>query len=314
MDKKVYVVSTGAYSFTRQTRLLASVLNGYAYMRNAVPCGNVDVLIILGNINIIPISIPYHTSFKKLIIYTVIEGDFPPNPAKNLIKRYNPTVIVPNNYVKSLLEKYDIKVDGIIPHGIEYKALYSIPNKDIDYLYIAEYQKRKMPDGGLKVLKALQDKLALVSDYRNPYIRQLKPKIKFQNIKSSVALGIPYATDNIIYDLYKRTKFYLNVSANEGFGLTPLEAEAFGDIPITPRLPPFKDTLGNCPYFLDINENDYDLWNYGELKLYLYRYDANKLIELAKNSVYDTNRAMECIENAKKFYYKDVYQKFYEYL
>ncbi len=314
MDKKVYVVSTGAYSFTRQARLLASVLNGNSYVRPDIPYGSIDTLIILGNIDIIPISIPFHTSFKKLIIYTVIEGDFPPSPAKNLIKRYNPIVIVPNNYVKSLLEKYDIKVDGIIPHGIEYKALDTIPDKDIDYLYIGEYQKRKIPDSGLKVLKALEDKLALVSDYRNPYIKQLNPKIKFQNIKSGVALGIQYANDRIIYDLYKRTKFYLNVSANEGFGLTPLESEAFGDIPITPRLPAFKETLGNCPYFLDINENDYDLWNFGELKLHLYRYDSDKLVELAKNSVYDTNRAMECIENAKKFYYKDVYQKFYEYI
>ena len=52
-------------------------------------------------------------------------------------------------------------------------------------------------------------------------------------MKSLPSFGVKYATEPIITYLYTRSKFYLNISANEGFGLTPLESEAFGDIPIT---------------------------------------------------------------------------------
>jgi len=314
MGKKVYVIPTSAFSFKRQAQLLGEVIHGYVYDRLYHPLGHVDTLILIGNIDIMNISIPYNLSFDKLILYTIIEGDFQSTSIKHIINKYKPIIITPSNYVKSLLESHGISVDAVIPHGIQYTPLNEIPKKDIDYLYIGEYQKRKIPSYGLKVLQALQDKLILVSDFNNPNIKSLKVKEKYQNMKSMPSFGIKYATEPIITSLYTRAKFYLNVSANEGFGLTPLESEAFGDIPITPRLPVFKETLGNCPYFLDINENDIEIWNYGALKLHLYRYDPEQLIYIAKNSVYDIARAKECMENANKYYYKTVYQRFLEYI
>ena len=314
MGKKVYVIPTGAFSFKRQAQLLGEVINGYVFDKFFYPATHIDTLILIGNIDVMNVSIPYNLSFDKLILYTVIEGDFNPISIKYMINKYKPIIITPSNYVKSLLESHGISVDAVIPHGIQYEPLKEIPKKDIDYLYIGEYQKRKIPDYGLKVLQALQDKLVLVSDFNNPNIKSLKVKEKYQSMKSLPSFGVKYATEPIITYLYTRAKFYLNVSANEGFGLTPLESEAFGDIPITPRLPVFRETLGNCPYFLDIDENDIEIWNYGTLKIHLYRYDPEQLIKLAENSTYDTTRAKECMENANKYYYKTILQQFLEYI
>jgi len=314
MGKKVYVIPTGAFSFKKQAQLLGEVIHGYVFDKFFHPSGHIDTLILIGNIDVMNISIPYNLSFDKLILYTVIEGDFNTKPVKYLINKYKPIIITPSNYVKSLLESHGISVDAVIPHGIPYSPLKEIPKKDIDYLYIGEYQKRKIPPYGLKVLRALQDKLVLVSDFNNPYIKSLKVKEKYQSMKSLPSFNIKYATEPIITSLYTRTKFYLNISANEGFGLTPLESEAFGDIPITPRLPVFRETLGNCPYFLDIDENDIEIWNYGTIKIHLYRYDPEQLIKLAENSVYDSIRAKECMENASIYEYKQVYKRFNEFI
>jgi len=99
---------------------------------------------------------------------------------------------VPSKYVKGLLEAHDIHVDEVIPHGIAYYPPDSIPRKDIDFLYIGEPQKRKVPPWAYPVLQALQDRLALVSDLKHPDIRALRPKIAYQNMKAGVALGYLY--------------------------------------------------------------------------------------------------------------------------
>jgi len=219
---------------------------------------------------------------------------------------------VPSKYVKGLLEAHDIHVDEVIPHGIAYYPPDNIPRKDIDFLYIGEPTKRKVPPWAYPALQALQDRLALVSDFTHPNIRALRPKIAYQNMKAGVALGYLTATDQVIQNLYSRSKFYLNVSANEGFGLTPLEAEAFGAIPIAPELPVFKETLGSCVYWVPVKPNDYELWQYGFLKLHLYHYDPKTMIEIAENARWTEGQAKECMLNASRYYYKDVYKRFHE--
>jgi glycosyltransferase involved in cell wall biosynthesis len=102
------------------------------------------------------------------------------------------------------------------------------------------------------------------------------------------------------------------VSANEGFGLTPLEAEAFGAVPIAPELPVFKETLGSCVYWVPVKPNDYELWRYGFLNLHLYHYDPKVMIEIAENARWTEEQAKECMLNASRYYYKGVYRRFHE--
>jgi len=131
-------------------------------------------------------------------------------------------------------------------------------------------------------------------------------------MKVRVALGYLTATDQVIQNLYSRSRFYLNVSANEGFGLTPLEAEAFGAIPIAPELPVFKETLGSCVYWVPVKPNDYELWQYGFLNLHLYHYDPETMIRIAENARWSEDQAKECMLNASRYYYKGVYRRFHE--
>ena len=303
-------MSAGAYSFTLQANLLADVLGGQVYVRPFRPPFPPDVLIIIGNIDIIPSMLPHYASSVRLIFYTVIEGDFPPNPIKTIVNRYRPYIVTPTKYVKSLLERYDIHVDAVIPHGIAYLPPPSIPSKDIDFLYVGEYQRRKLPEWGIQALKRVSDRLALVSSACSPVVRDIKPRILYNSAKTLPCFGYPTARDRDLVELYSRSKFYLNVSANEGFGLTPLEAEAFYGIPITPRLPALTEHLGDCPLWLDIDLNDYEIWHYGVLRLHLYHYDPDKLTELALNAKWTEERARECADNASRYYYKRVYHEF----
>jgi len=312
VDKRVYIIPTGALSFKLQANLLADVIGGDVFNWPYLSSMPADTVIVIGNIDMMPLVTPKFIKFKNLIWYTVIEGDFPDFGVKLAINAYKPYIITPSKYVKGLLEAHDIHVDEVIPHGIAYYPPDSVPKKDIDFLYIGEPQKRKVPPWGLPVLRALQDRLALVSDFKHPDIRTLKPKIAYQNMKAGVALGYLTATDQVIQNLYSRSRFYLNVSANEGFGLTPLEAEAFGAIPIAPELPVFKETLGNCVYWVPVKPNDYELWQYGFLKLHLYHYDPEAMIRIAESAKWTEELAKECMLNASRYYYRGVYRRFHE--
>jgi len=312
VDKRVYIIPAGALSFKLQANLLADVIGGTVFNWPYLSSMPADTVIVIGNIDMMPLMTPKFTRFKKLIWYTVIEGDFPDFGVKLAINAYKPYIVVPSKYVKGLLEAHDIHVDEVIPHGIAYYPPDRVPKKDMDFLYIGEPQKRKVPPWGLPVLRALQDRLALVSDFKHPDIRALRPKVAYQNMKAGVALGYLTATDQVIQDLYSRSKFYLNVSANEGFGLTPLEAEAFGAIPIAPELPVFKETLGSCVYWVPVNPNDYELWQYGFLKLHLYHYDSETMIKVAESAKWTEEQAKECMLNASRYYYKGVYRRFHE--
>jgi glycosyltransferase involved in cell wall biosynthesis len=312
VDKRVYIIPIGALSFRLQANLLADVVGGAVFNWPYLSSIPADTVIVIGNIDVVPFMTPKFTRFKKLIWYTVIEGDFPDSYVKLAINAYKPYIVVPSKYVKGLLEAHDIHVDEVIPHGIAYYPPNSIPKKDIDFLYIGEPQKRKIPPWAYPVLRALQDRLALVSDFSHPEVRKLKPKIAYQTMKARVALGYLMATDYVIQDLYSRSKFYLNVSANEGFGLTPLEAEAFGAIPIAPELPAFKETLGSCVYWVPVKPNDYELWRYDFLHLHLYHYDPKAMIETAESAKWSEDQAKECMLNASRYYYKDVYRRFHE--
>ena len=312
MDKRVYIIPAGALSFKLQANLLADVIGGTVFNWPYLSSMPADTVIVIGNIDMMPLMTPKTLKFNKLIWYTVIEGDFPDFPIKLAVNVYKPYIVVPSKYVKGLLEAHDIHVDEVIPHGIAYYPPDSIPKKDIDFLYIGEPQKRKVPPWAYPVLRALQDRLALVSDFSHPEIHKLKPKIAYQTQKAKALVWYPTATDQVIQNLYSRSRFYLNVSANEGFGLTPLEAEAFGAVPIAPELPVFKETLGSCVYWVPVKPNDYELWRYGFLNLHLYHYDPETMIRIAENARWSEDQAKECMLNASRYYYKGVYRRFHE--
>jgi len=312
VNKKVYIIPTNALSFQLQARLLADVVGGAVYPWPKVPPTPADTVIVIGNIDVIPQATLNFVRFKKLIWYTVIEGDFPDHGIRVIVSTFRPYIITPTKYVKGLLEAHSIDVDEVIPHGIAYYPPDKVPQKDIDFLYIGEPLRRKVPPWAYPVLQRLQDRLALVSDFTHPEIRKLRPKIAYQTVKAEAAADYPTATDDVLRDLYSRSRFYLNVSANEGFGLTPLEAQAFGAIPIAPELPALKETLGNCVYWVSVKPNDYELWQYGFLRLHLYHYDPEAMIKIAESAKWSEDQAKECMLNASKYYYKDVYRRFLE--
>ena len=136
MDKRVYIIPTGALSFRLQANLLADVIGGTVFSWPYLPSMPADTVIVIGNIDMLPLVTPKFIKFKKLIWYTVIEGDFPDFGVKLAINAYKPYIITPSKYVKGLLEAHDIHVDEVIPHGIAYYPPDRVPPKDIDFLYI----------------------------------------------------------------------------------------------------------------------------------------------------------------------------------
>lgn len=92
------------------------------------------------------------------------------------------------------------------------------------------------------------------------------------------------ATD-VAQALYKDTNFYLNLSDAEGFGLTVLEAMAFGCIPILPKLPVFRSYLPDYgPIWVELEGSTWlEPWG-GWLYIEHYRYRPEDMAEAIRKA------------------------------
>jgi len=304
----VCVSSQPPLSMKEQARLIAEA-NGFDYYDNVLYCKKYRYIIYIGNLNqraIFRFRYLYNSSF---IFYALAEGDI----LIRLDKRINNIkyVVTPSNFAKEKFEKAGIKVDYVIPHGIEIPKSVKPINEKKGYFYRAYYQKRKFPDYGISFLKMVQDKYDI-----DIYLTGMPLDKRFLAVSKIKAVIDGVIDRDKINDMYNSHKFYLNLSDNEGFGLTPLEAMSFGEVIITPEYPTIMEYL---PVDCNLTVKVYDAWNeyihYEYIQHYIYKPEEyyNTFLKSLSLTDAELERMSKCnMEVAKGFDYRKVYKRFYE--
>jgi glycosyltransferase involved in cell wall biosynthesis len=163
-------------------------------------------------------------------------------------------------YESKLIEK---DVD-IIPPGINYKAIESLPEKDdsiFKLLYVGTIEERKGLIYLIDVLNNVVNKnftLNIVGKILNQdYYELLTKKIKEYKLENKINF-LGRVTDEILKELYKKSHLFVFLSIWEGYGMVVAEAASFGLPVIASRLPSLEPLIeeGYNGFFVEINEID----------------------------------------------------------
>ncbi len=123
-------------------------------------------------------------------------------------------VIVPSTWIRKQLESRGVKVERVVPRGVNDELALSHLNHDYDaragYIVIAKNRPYKNVDFVLNAFSRRRKQLVLVSDHPN------------------ADFGWFNFPDSVKYYLLSRARFYLAVSDAEGFGIPVVEANAVG--------------------------------------------------------------------------------------
>ncbi len=304
----VCVSSQSPFSMKEQAKMIAEA-NGFYYEENTIRCKDYDKAIYLGNINTEALSRIAFLRDKKVVFYTVAEGRITTRPS--IWIKNTEHIVAPSNFAKAKLEEAGLDVCCVIPHGVRIpKAFIPISEKK-GYLYRAYYQKRKFPDYGIEALKKIQ-KESDVDIFLTgmPLDKQFLQKYKVKAIINKI---VNRAELEKLYDTHR---FYLNLSDNEGFGLTPLEAMSFGEVVITAKYPTIMEYLPEeCNITVDVKY----IWNE---KLWYewiehYAYDSEEYYRAFLKSKLLRDEKLEemslCnVLRAKEYDFKKIYKKFEE--
>jgi hypothetical protein len=315
------VISSGAYSITRQSKLIADVLDaefvGINVNDNGNKIENDDKYIVFGNpsgrLNMILTLLRE----KVKILYLVAEGRFIDTVLVNFVKNIKPIVISPSYASKQYIEMSGIKVDGVIYHMIEKMPEINVSEKTIPFLYISGYMLRKFPRNLDPLLEKISNMLVLVTTKNNPYVQKHRYLALFSSDYDNIHTWAPQLTDELKYKLYASSKFYLNLSDAEGFGLTPLEACYYGAIPIVVDIPVFRETLGDNAIYVPHNGTIFEEF-FSPIMIKHFQYDPIEFYNKAIQSYlfYDEYKYLskKCIEHAKEWNNKNNYLAFKKYM
>ncbi len=311
-----HVVSSGAYSFTRQAKLLADYL-GLKF--DGIGTANLDPkanYIVVCNPSVPCDSILVRLRDRVKLIYTVTEGRFIDRFFNNFVSQYKPTIIAISNVAKKFIEQSGVHVDGVIHHMLEPLPDVEVEERTVPFLYIAGYLVRKFPNGLDPLFDRLADKLVLVTTHNNPYLKKHKFLAVFASAYDDQKSWTPELTDEMKYKLYAASKFYLNLSDAEGFGLTPLEACWFGAIPITEDIEIYREILQDNAIYVPHNGMTFEEY-FPPIFIKHYLYDpvtfANKAISaLIFYSDYKhlSKKCMEYARSWNKTHNYDAFRKF----
>lgn len=314
---RAVIGSATAYSMWLQANLIADAIFGphlvHVHRWPGVPSMEADAYIFVSNADWVREEHLARVRAKRYVLYLVVEGPFNNPQLRELAARYRAYVVSPSKYAAGKIEESaGVKVDEIIPHGIAYLPPPGPPAKDSDFLYVGEWQPRKLPPWGIMAAYLLRDRLTLVSSPNVEEVRRLGARELRASEKAGIVLGAPPTSGPELARLYARHRFYLNLSANEGFGITPLEAMAFWEVPVVPDIPVFKETIPGCAYRVPVDYGVQYYWKFGGIMIEMFYYNPFTMYDVASSATWTEARARECAEHAKKYYFKDVYRRFAE--
>ena len=234
-------------SFTEVAEQIMSALSDVDWERGDyiyhVPFKSYDAVFYIGSMMNQDIAryFRYMWWTNRHVYYGVTEGP----PILSVINRYaigNMKMIVPSEYVKWELEQAGIRVDAVIPHGVEIDAIRSVPRDNMwrktfgdkfVCLYVAHRNLRKG-------FRELCEAWKLTRASKDPNVLLVLHTSREPNRLSGEDYIIPeegniVVTGNVhkldresLYGLYRAADLYIHGGLAEGFGIPIVEAMAAG--------------------------------------------------------------------------------------
>lgn len=274
----VTVIPTSAYSIKKVAHDIARV-NGWNYYDGHITAFINDDVMLVGN----PDAEMYgkFSGVKRhvKVMYLVIEGMADQTWYIPLLAHTSARVVPPSSFAGYWLRKLGFNPSSPIPHGVDIPPFPSgetLKNRyeNKQFLYIAGYIERKYPHFiGPMLAKLGHVNTRVISGGPNPYA---------DYFKHYTADAYQLASLDRYYD---ETYFYMNLSSNEGYGITPLEAFAHAVPVIEARLPPFNEfhlgsydkKYGSYPFAVDAL-TDY-WWNFSIWHVQCKYYDTDQYVQ-----------------------------------
>jgi len=223
--------------------------------------GRVDIII--DEINTIPFFTNFYAKEEKIALIHQLarefwwsETFFPLSLIGYILeplclKTYrNIPTIACSNSTKKDLAKLGFKNISLYHHGLSVKPLSKLPPKNTpDILYLGRLTKPKGPQDAIAafhiVHKKMPDsKLIVVGSGKPKFVKFLKSQVKKLDMENSVKI-LGFIPEKEKIDLLKKSKIVLVPSVREGWNMVPIEANAFGCIPIGYNVPGLKDSIIN---------------------------------------------------------------------
>ncbi|RLI87200.1 MAG: hypothetical protein DRP01_02520 [Archaeoglobales archaeon] len=315
---KITVLTRTAYSIIQVGRVLAKAIGADFIEGKYSPNAIKGTIILVGNPDPYFFFIASRHLHNKQIWYLTTEGPVELRSGIRWYKTIQPYVVANSYYSKECLEKSGLPVDEVVWHGCRFEALEEVPDKSLEFLYCAGYLKRKYPRACGPVIERLGHRLLLITTMNNPYMRDFDLISIYDAPHVKRRYPDRVCTDEMLIELYKSARFYLNLSDTEGFGLTVLEAMAFGAIPIVLNIPPFTEWIPKeCAYWFNPT-GQVELEPFGAHRIEHKIYTTKALWKAIGRALRDKSswnrKAKKCLETARKMYYKDVYAKFLDFI
>ncbi len=200
----------------------------------------------------------------------------------------------------SLFEKKLInKKIEVIPPGIEYKALSSLPEKNnnvFNLLCVGSIEERKGLIYVIEVLNKLNKTNFVLNIagkiFDNNYFNLLQNKIREYNLENKV-IFLGKVSDEKLQELYRTSHLFIFLSIWEGYGMVVAEASSFGVPVIASRLPSLEPLLddGFNGFFVDLSDT-----NKIAEKIDLLLDDDNLRKKMSENALEKASRYIPWIE------------------
>ncbi|MEM2233989.1 MAG: glycosyltransferase family 4 protein [Nitrososphaerota archaeon] len=234
-----------------------------------VPLKRYEAVLYIGSMMRIDVARFYRYMFwtGKHVYYGVTEGppilDIASMAATKYMRMY-----VPSNYVKWELENAGIRVDGIIPHGVDVERIGRADHRKwremfgdrIVLLYVAHRNIRKgfreLMEAWRMTRASRDDGVLLVLHTTSaPNTLSGEQYVKFD--------GNVLVTENILklnkddlYGLYKACDIYVHAALAEGFGIPIVEAMAAGKPVLCIDAPPMNEHVNDKRMLVKVDRQE----------------------------------------------------------
>ena len=296
-----------------------------------IPTKSYDKVLHVNSITVDAVSIYYRYMWwtNEQLFYGVCEGR-PVLSHWSLAALNNMKLIVPSRYVKWELEGMGIRVDDVIPHGIEYDELASAPRDNKwrrmfgDRIVVLTIGHRNIRKGYGYFLDAWSrtrasrdaDVLLVIHSHRIDGSRT-------ENIILEESESV-FITDQCgklaredLIALIKAADIYVQPSLAEGFGLPIVEAMAAGVATLVLDAPPMNEHVRQREALIEVEEQRwYNYYNVMHFRLNIP--DVDDFAEKLDALIYDEDLRCEIAEkqqeDAKRYDYRAAYGRWRRWL
>jgi len=130
------------------------------------------------------------------------------------------------------------------------------PQKDIDVIYVAHYEKRKNYPPLIEALAKIDKNLRVVFHGRdNGMMAELETQVKRLGLVNTT-FGTENISDEELWNMYRRSRVFAYPSTYEGFGIPLIESLALGIPVVCSDIPVFHEVSGNLAVFFDPHDPD----------------------------------------------------------